>query len=104
LELDKREHFQNSYKYLKKNIDMAAIVTDQFRILNASNFIDSVVDSSNSYYVFLGLDNPTQVGFGRTTNWNTDVPNPTDNFEYSSHYRDTSLFGKKLHLVILEDL
>jgi hypothetical protein len=75
---------------------MAAIVTDQFRILNASNFIDSVVDGSNSYYVFLGLDNPIQVGFGRTTNWNTNIPNPTDNFEYSSHYRDTSLFGKKI--------
>jgi hypothetical protein len=75
---------------------MAAIVTDQFRILNASNFIDSVVDSSNSYYVFLGLDNPAQVGFGRTTNWDTNIPNPTDNFEYSSHYRDTSLFGKKI--------
>ena len=43
---------------------MAAIVTDQFRILNASNFIDSVVDSSNSYYVFLGLDNPAQVPKG----------------------------------------
>jgi hypothetical protein len=75
---------------------MAAIVTDQFRILNASNFIDSVVDSSNSYYVFLGLDNPAQVGFGRTTTWNDDTPNPTDNLEYLSHYRDTSLFGKKV--------
>jgi hypothetical protein len=36
-------HFQNYYKYLK-NINMAAIVTDQFRILNASNFIDSVTN------------------------------------------------------------
>ena len=93
--LDKLEHFQNSYKYLK-NINMAAIVTDQFRILNASNFINSVTGGNDSYYVFLGLDNPVQVGFGRTTNWNTNIPNPTDNFEYSSHYRDTSLFGKKI--------
>ena len=46
---------------------MAAIVTDQFRILNASNFIDSVTSGNDSYYVFLGLDNPTSVGFGRTT-------------------------------------
>ena len=78
---------------------MAAIVTDQFRILNASNFIDSVTGVTgvnDSYYVFLGLDNPAQVGFGRTTNWDTNIPNPTDNFEYSSHYRDTSLFGKKI--------
>jgi hypothetical protein len=95
LVLDKLEHFQNSYKYLK-NINMAAIVTDQFRILNASNFIDSVTSDNDSYYVFLGLDNPAQVGFGRTTNWNTDIPNPTDNLEYSTHYKDTSLFGKKI--------
>ena len=75
---------------------MAAIVTDQFRILNASNFIDSVTSGNDSYYVFLGLDNPTSVGFGRTTNWNENIPNPTDNLEYLSHYRNTSLFGKKI--------
>jgi hypothetical protein len=75
---------------------MAAIVTDQFRILNASNFIDSVTSGNDSYYVFLGLDNPTSVGFGRTDNWNEDIPNPTDSLEYLSHYRDTSLFGKKI--------
>ena len=75
---------------------MAAIVTDQFRILNASNFIDSVTSGNDSYYVFLGLDNPTIVGFGRTTNWDANIPNPTDNLEYLSHYRNTSLFGKKI--------
>lgn len=75
---------------------MAAIVTDQFRILNASNFIDSVTGGNDSYYVFLGLDNPSENKFGRTADWNTNVPNPTDNFEYSSHYRDTTLFGKKI--------
>ena len=75
---------------------MAAIITDQFRILNASNFIDSVTGGNDSYYVFLSLDNPTSVGFGRDNNWNEDIPNPTDNLEYLSHYRDTSLFGKKI--------
>jgi hypothetical protein len=76
---------------------MSAVVTDQFRILNASNFVDSVISNpDNSYYVFLGLDNPTSAGFGRTTNWNTNIPNPTDNFQYSGHYKDTALFGKKI--------
>ena len=75
---------------------MAAVVTDQFRILNASNFVDSVVSDTNSYYVFLGLDNPTAVGFGRTSNWDTNTPNPTDNIQYSGHYKDTALFGKKI--------
>ena len=75
---------------------MSAVVTDQFRILNASNFINSVVDNANSYYVFLGLNNPTTVGFGRTSDWDTNIPTPIDNFEYSSHYKNTSLFGKKI--------
>jgi hypothetical protein len=75
---------------------MASVVTDQFRILNASNFVDSVVSSSNSYYVFLGLDNPSISAFGRDTTWDTNVPNPIDNLQYSAHYRDTSLFGKKI--------
>ena len=77
---------------------MAAIVTDQFRILNANNFIDSVTSSNNSYYTFLGLvdSSPSSPGFGRTSNWDTNTPSPTDNFQYSCHYRETSLFGKKI--------
>lgn len=75
---------------------MAAIVTDQFRILNASNFIDSVADSNNSYYVFVGLPNPTQVGFGRTSDWNVNVLDPVDNTNYTNHSSDTMLFGKKV--------
>jgi len=75
---------------------MAAIVTDQFRILNAGNFVDSVTNSSNSYYVFVGLSNPTSVGFGRTTNWDTNTPNPVDNFDYQSFVGDNMSFGKKV--------
>ena len=75
---------------------MSAVVTDQFRILNASNFVDSVSDSTNAYYIFLGLTNPTQVGFGRTDTWDTDPPSPVDNLDYLSHYHDTSIFGKRI--------
>jgi hypothetical protein len=77
---------------------MSAIVTDQFRILNANNFINSVKDSTNSYYVFVGLPNPapSTVGFGRTDNWDTNTPNPTDNIDYLNHYGSTILFGKKV--------
>lgn len=75
---------------------MSALVTDQFRILNATNFIDSVDNSSNSYYVFVGLANPTSAGFGRTDTWNTNTPNPTDNFDYLNHYESTILFGKRI--------
>ena len=74
---------------------MPAVVTDQFRIFNANNFVDSLFDASNSYYVFVGLSNPIEStpGFGRATS--TDWPDdPIDNFQYLSHYRDTTLFGK----------
>lgn len=83
---------------------MAAIVTDQFRIANANNFIDSILDANNSYYVFLGLSNPgttsSPVGFGRNASWGdvpSNPPSPVDNQQYLSHYRNTSLFGKKLN-------
>ena len=38
---------------------MAAIITDQFRIINANNFMKDVTSGDNSYYAFLGLANPT---------------------------------------------
>ena len=76
---------------------MAAIVTDQFRILNASNFVDSVSDTNNnSYYVFLSLPNPSVVGYGRSTNWDSNTPSPVDNLDYLSHVKDTMVFGKKI--------
>tara|TARA_S200002703_G_scaffold154321_1_gene156947 strand:+ start:15450 stop:17165 length:1716 start_codon:yes stop_codon:yes gene_type:complete len=85
---------------------MPAVVTDKFRIDNASNFIDSV--NSNNYYVFAGLPNPTAVppqagsntGFGRNSAWNDNngegTPDPTDNLEYLTNYRDSMMFGKKI--------
>ena len=75
---------------------MAAIVTDQFRILNAGNFVDSVTDTSNSYYVFVGLSNPTSSGYGKSASWDTATPNPTDNFDYQGFVGDNMSFGKKV--------
>ena len=79
---------------------MSAIITDQFRILNANNFVESVENTNNSYYVFLGLTNPTGaaglVGYGRTSDWDTNTPAPTDSFSYRNHVGDTMMFGKKI--------
>ncbi len=83
---------------------MAAIVTDQFRINNASNFLGDINDPSNSYYVFVGLSNPgISNAYGRTADeakWNSDNtrPNPTDNFNYLNHTKDTMIFGKKVNI------
>ena len=86
------------YKYRKKHIIMPAIVTDQFRILNASNFVAGVSSSTNSYYISLGLPNPqpASVGFGRANNWNTATPNPVDSFSDIGHIGDTTQFGKRV--------
>tara|TARA_B100001287_G_scaffold152741_1_gene128547 strand:+ start:12345 stop:13904 length:1560 start_codon:yes stop_codon:yes gene_type:complete len=80
---------------------MPAVVTDQFRILNASNFVDTVTgiggaDPKNSFYVTLGLPNPRIVGFGRTSTWDTNTPNPVDNINRNNHIGDTTLFGKRV--------
>ena len=75
---------------------MAAIVTDQFRILNANNFVDSVESTNNSYYVFVGLSNPTGVGYGRTSDWSTNTPAPIDTFSNNKHTGDTMMYGKKI--------
>ena len=65
---------------------MAAIITDQFRIINANNFMEDVTAGNNSYYAFLGLANPTYAGFGRTDTWNSTTlqpPSPTDSIQYN---------------------
>ena len=40
---------------------MAAIITDQIRILNAKNFVAGVTTGTNAYYSFIGLPNPTDL-------------------------------------------
>ena len=77
---------------------MPAIVTDQFRILNASNFVAGVSSATNSYYISVGLPNPepASVGFGRSNNYDTATPNPVDSFSQIAHIGDTTQFGKRV--------
>jgi len=78
---------------------MAAIITDQFRIINANNFMDDITSGNNSYYAFLGLANPTISGYGRTDTWNSTTiqpPSPVDSIDYNNHVYDTMLFGRKI--------
>jgi len=72
---------------------MAAIITDQLRILNAKNFVAGVQSSSNSYYAFIGL--PDSASY--QTDWDTDPPAPKDNLNQSSDYWDTMLALKKIN-------
>ena len=81
---------------------MPAIITDQFRILNAETFVQSFVGvgstGNNNFYTFLAHPNPEYtdvVNYGKT-NWNTDIPDPRDSFQQESLYWDSMLFLKKV--------
>ena len=81
-----------------------AIVTDQFRVSNAENFVNSFDLNTNSYYLFVGLANPAEDYFGRSTTWNTSTPSPKDDFSNITHTRDTIIFGKKVTSIGLRRL
>ena len=72
---------------------MAAIITDQIRILNAKNFVAGVSSSSNSYYSFIGLPNPSDY----QSDWDSSPPAPKDNFSEENDYWDTMIALKKIN-------
>lgn len=71
---------------------MSAIITDQIRILNAKNFVAGVSSSSNSYYTFVGLTDPTII----QATWNNNPPAPIDSFSDQNDYYDTMIALKKV--------
>lgn len=71
---------------------MAAIITDQIRILNAKNFVVGVSSSTNAYYSFIGLPNPEDY----QTNWDVNPPSPKDNFDEENNYWDSMIALKKI--------
>jgi hypothetical protein len=72
---------------------MAAIITDQIRILNAKNFVSGITSSSNSYYSFIGLPNPSDY----QDDWDSNPPAPKDNFSQENDYWDTMVALKKIN-------
>ena len=71
---------------------MAAIITDQFRILSAKNFVSAASSTVNSYYVFVGLPNPTD----SSSTWDINPPAPKDSFDEENGYWDTAIALKKI--------
>ena len=71
---------------------MPAIITDQIRVLNASNFVSGISTTNNSYYVFIGLPNATSVA----SDWNTATPSPIDNFDEHDNIYDSLISAKKI--------
>ena len=75
---------------------MPAIISDQFRILNAANFIAGIAGTDN-YYTFIGFPNSTDIGAGYgKTDWNENTPAPMDGFREYNDVWDTMLGLKKL--------
>ena len=72
---------------------MAAIITDQIRILNAKNFVSGVSTSTNSYYSFIGLPNPTDI----QSDWDVTPPAPRDSFNEENDIWDTIIALKKIN-------
>jgi len=72
---------------------MAAIITDQIRILNAKNFLAGVTSTANAYDSFIGLPNPTDI----ESDWDTSPPSPKDNFDEEDNYWDTMIALKKIN-------
>ena len=71
---------------------MAAIITDQLRILNAKNFVSGVQTTRNSYYAWIGLPNATEI----SSTWAESPPTPKDNLDESNDYWDTMIAMKKI--------
>jgi len=69
---------------------MAAIITDQIRILNAKNFVANV--GVGTFYSFIGLPNPSDYQF----DWDSNPPSPKDNFDQENDYWDTMMALKKI--------
>ena len=72
---------------------MAAIITDQIRILNAKNFVSGIQSTSNSYYSFIGLGNPTDY----QSDWDTSPPAPKDSFNNENEYWSSIFAMKKIN-------
>jgi len=70
---------------------MAAIITDQIRILNAKNFVANV--GVGTFYSFIGLPNPSAY----QSDWDSNPPSPKDNFDQENDYWDTMIALKKIN-------
>lgn len=75
---------------------MPAIISDQFRIMNAETFVKSLVSigsTANEYYTFIGQPNSLNPEAGGDVKWPSI---PLDSFEYENKIKDTIITLKKI--------
>ena len=77
---------------------MPAIISDQFRILNAETFVKSFIgvgQTLNRYYTFIGQPNSTNPLAGGSSSWGTG-PSPLDGFKEENDIKDTIIAMKQI--------
>lgn len=78
---------------------MPAIISDQFRIMNAETFVKSLVsigNTANQYYTFIGQPNSLNSEAGGDSSWGISPPPPLDSFEYENKIKNTIITLKKI--------
>ncbi len=77
---------------------MPAIISDQFRVLNAETFVKSFVGSAstlNKYYTFIGQPNSLNAQANGSPAWEDGLP-PLDGFNQENQIKETIISLKKI--------
>lgn len=78
---------------------MPAIISDQFRILNAENFVKNLTGAASTtdkYYTFIGMPNALNPLAGGSPTWNTNVPSPLDGFKEEAQIKESIIAMKQI--------
>jgi hypothetical protein len=77
---------------------MPAIISDQFRIMNAETFAKSLVgvgSTANTYYTFIGQPNALNSQANGSASWGEGLP-PLDGFKEENEIKETIISMKKV--------
>jgi hypothetical protein len=77
---------------------MSAIISDQFRIMNAETFAKSLVgvgNTFNTYYTFIGQPNALNSQANGSSSWGEGLP-PLDGFKEEGEIKETIISMKKV--------
>jgi hypothetical protein len=78
---------------------MPAIISDQFRVMNAETFTKSLVavgNTNNTYYTFIGQPNALNPQANGIAEWGANPPPPLDGFEEENKIKETIISMKKV--------
>jgi hypothetical protein len=72
---------------------MSAILTDQFRVTRASDFVASIGSTTKTHYAFLGMPLTDEVDL----NWSLTIPDPIDDFDQEYSYSSNMISLSKIN-------